>query len=112
MKKTNKNDCNFFFLINQKSNDPYENELRLHRFIQTTAVARFSKRRYTRDSRLCASAFVQEGKTFTDCTDTKNPDGKLDGKEWCYVDPNAGGSPNWGVCKPNLDYDKVLYALL
>jgi hypothetical protein len=64
-------------------------------------------RRWTKDGRLCAAAFVQDGKTFTDCTTTKSPDGKLSGKEWCYADPNAGGNPNWAYCKPILDYDRV-----
>ena len=36
-----------------------------------------------------------------------SPDNKNTGDEWCYVDANAGGSPNWGYCKPILDYDSV-----
>jgi len=36
-----------------------------------------------------------------------SPDNKNTGEEWCYVDANAGGNPNWGYCKPILDYDRV-----
>jgi len=28
-------------------------------------------------------------------------------EEWCMVDPDAGGNPNWGFCSANLDFDKV-----
>ena len=83
-------------------------ELSTVRFLEAnTNMGLSSKRRYTKDGRICASAFVQDGKTYTDCTSAKSPDGQITGKEWCYVDPNAGGAPNWGYCRPVLDYDKV-----
>ena len=82
-------------------------ELATMRFFESTSKLGLAKRRYTKDGRICASAFVQDGKTYTDCTSSKSPDGRLSGKEWCYVDPNAGGAPNWGYCRPTLDYDKV-----
>jgi len=47
------------------------------RFLETKladSMKRTSKR-WTKDGRLCANAFVQDGKTFTDCTATKSPDG-------------------------------------
>lgn len=28
-------------------------------------------------------------------------------EEWCKVDSDQGGDPDWGFCVPNLDYDKV-----
>ena len=65
------------------------------------------RKRYTQDGRMCASAFVQDGKTFFDCTSTRSPDGELKNKEWCYVDPGAKGSKIWDYCKPIMDYDKV-----
>ena len=52
------------------------------------------------DGRRCASKFQQEGKVFTDCTTVKSPDGKNLAKEWCYVNPSEGGSPNWDYCAP------------
>jgi hypothetical protein len=36
-----------------------------------------------------------------------SPDGKMTGDEWCYVDKEEGGTPNWGMCEKILDYDKV-----
>jgi len=41
------------------------------------------------------------------CVTTKAPNGKVDGKEWCKVDPKEGGSPDWGYCTELLDYDKA-----
>lgn len=77
------------------------------RFLQESLASKTKFRRYTKDGRACASSFAQDGKIYTDCTSTKSPDGKITGDEWCYVDPAAGGSPNWAYCKPVLDYDKV-----
>ncbi len=65
------------------------------------------KKRYTKDGRACATAFAFNGQVYHDCTDGSSPDNKNTGDEWCYVDANAGGSPNWGYCKPVLDYDAV-----
>lgn len=94
--------------VNQlASKDPIQLELSAIRFLESSSNLGASRRRYTKDGRICASAFVQDGKTYTDCTNAKSPDGQLTSKEWCYVDPNAGGSPNWGYCRPVLDYDKV-----
>lgn len=66
-----------------------------------------NKKRFTKDGRACASSFAFNGQVFHDCTDGSSPDNKNSGEEWCYVDANAGGSPNWGYCKPILDYDAV-----
>lgn len=65
------------------------------------------KRRITKDGRKCASQFVQNGKIYKDCATVVAPDGKNSKQEWCYVDPNEGGSPNWDYCAPILDYDSV-----
>ena len=59
------------------------------------------------DGRKCASKFQQNGKVYTDCTDIADPGGKNSKKEWCYVNPSEGGSPNWDYCAPLLDYDTV-----
>jgi hypothetical protein len=37
---------------------------------------------------------------YTDCTTVKSPDGKNLAKEWCYVNPSDGGTPNWDYCAP------------
>ena len=66
-----------------------------------------NKKRMTKDGRSCASVFAFNGRVFNDCTNTMSPDNKNTGDEWCYVDANAGGNPNWGYCKPILDYDGV-----
>jgi len=65
------------------------------------------RKRYTQDGRICAAAFVQDGKTFFDCTSTRSPDGELKNREWCYVDPTQKGDKIWDYCKPIMDYDKV-----
>ena len=74
---------------------------------QQKAKIDIHKKRFTKDGRACATAFAFDGKVFNDCTDTMSPDNKNTGEEWCYVDANAGGNPNWGYCKPILDYDRV-----
>ncbi len=66
-----------------------------------------SKRRYTEDGRLCASAFAQDGQTFFDCTSTKSPDGQNKNREWCYVDASQKGDKPWSYCNPIMDYDKI-----
>ena len=42
------------------------------------------QRRKTVDGRLCAAAFVQNRKAYTDCTAVANPAGES-GRPWCYV---------------------------
>ena len=41
--------------------------------------------RKTIDGRLCAAAFVQDRKAFTDCSTSPNPTGES-GRPWCYVE--------------------------
>jgi len=65
------------------------------------------KKRTTQDGRGCAQAFVQDGKTYYDCTSARSPDGQMKNKEWCYVDSAQPGVRNWDYCKPVMDYDKV-----
>ena len=77
------------------------------KFIESELLGPTSKKRWTKDNRQCASAFVQDGKTYTDCTTVLTPDKQVTGREWCYVDPNSGGTPKWAFCKPILDYDQV-----
>lgn len=64
------------------------------------------RRRYTVDGRSCAGAFVQNGHTYYDCTNSRSPDGLVKNKEWCYVNPGEKGK-NWDYCKPVMNYDKV-----
>jgi len=66
-------------------------------------------RRKTKDGRKCADVFKADNDTIihADCTTKPSPDGKMTEEEWCEVDPAEGGTPNWGFCEPNLDYDKV-----
>lgn len=45
--------------------------------------------RRTIDGRLCAAAFVQNRKAFTDCTAAANPAGES-GRPWCYVESQVG----------------------
>jgi hypothetical protein len=68
-----------------------------------------AKKRYGKDGRKCANVFVVSSVMYKDCTNTKSPDGKNTGREWCYIDPREGGSPNWQFCAAILDYDKYLY---
>jgi hypothetical protein len=65
--------------------------------------------RKTKDGRKCADSFNADAETIIslDCTTRPSPDGKATEAEWCEVDPEEGGSPNWGFCEENLDYDKV-----
>ena len=65
------------------------------------------KKRMTQDGRTCSQAFVQDGKTYFDCTNARSPDGQMKNKEWCYVDSATSGVKNWDYCKPIMDYDKV-----
>lgn len=64
--------------------------------------------RKTIDGRLCAAAFVQDGVTYTDCTDTKAPDGTT-GREWCFIEVQelGKGPRDWEFCNPPLVYDKI-----
>ena len=68
------------------------------------------KKRSTQDGRFCSQAFVQDGKTYFDCTNARSPDGQMKNKEWCYVDSSHQGVKNWDYCKPIMDYDKVRLA--
>ena len=65
------------------------------------------KKRTTQDGRTCSQAFVQDGKTYFDCTNARSPDGQMKNKEWCYVDLSQQGAKKWDYCKPIMDYDKV-----
>ena len=65
-------------------------------------------RRKTQDGRLCASLFVQDKTTYTDCATSKTPDGQSSGREWCYLDSSYKATPNWGYCEPVLDFDKLM----
>eukprot|EP00742_Colponemidia_sp_Colp-10_P013875 GILJ01015707.1.p1 GENE.GILJ01015707.1~~GILJ01015707.1.p1 ORF type:complete len:1281 (+),score=234.65 GILJ01015707.1:129-3845(+) len=67
---------------------------------------RIGRRRRIADGRACAAAFVQDSKTYTDCTTIKAPDNSDTGKEWCYADGNKG-TPNWGFCAPPVNYDDL-----
>jgi hypothetical protein len=73
-------------------------------FLATGAKKR---KRYTEDGRLCATAYVQDGQTFFDCTPSRSPDGQMKNKEWCYVDAKERGEKPWNYCKPIMDYDKL-----
>lgn len=64
--------------------------------------------RKTEDGRLCAKSFVQDGKTYTDCTKSNLPTGKPTDKEWCYVTEElATTGSKWDYCLPILDYNRV-----
>lgn len=65
--------------------------------------------RKTLDDRKCADKFAADNETTIelDCTTKPSPDGKMTEEEWCKVDSDQGGDPDWGFCVPNLDYDKV-----
>ena len=65
------------------------------------------KKRTTQDGRTCSQAFVQDGKTYFDCTNARSPDGQMKNKEWCYVDLSQQGAKKWDYCKPIMDYVKV-----
>ena len=56
--------------------------------------------RRTTDGRLCAAAFVQNRKAYTDCTDAPNPAGES-GRPWCYVESQLlDGGAAWNYCAP------------
>lgn len=83
--------------------------------------------RFLLDGRSCSPVFVQDGKTYTDCTKARSPDGRMTGQEWCYAgltpserplvlnnqgskvpgESDLTGMPSWGYCKSLLNYDKV-----
>jgi len=58
---------------------------------------------------LCGENFRDLGnrEIFDTCADSKSPDGRMTGREWCIKDPSEGGQSNWGFCTPVLEYDKV-----
>ena len=63
--------------------------------------------RRTIDGRLCAAAFVQNRKAYTDCTDAPNPAGES-GRPWCYVEPQLlGGGAAWNYCAAVVNYDDL-----
>ncbi|ESS33462.1 PA14 domain-containing protein [Toxoplasma gondii VEG] len=64
--------------------------------------------RKTIDGRLCAAAFVQDNVTYTDCTDSKAPDGTV-GRMWCYVEVQllGKGIRDWDYCQDVVNYDDV-----
>ena len=56
--------------------------------------------RRTIDGRLCAAAFVQNRKAYTDCTDAPSPAGDS-GRPWCYVEAQLlDGGAAWNYCVP------------
>lgn len=56
--------------------------------------------RRTIDGRLCAAAFVQNRKAYTDCTDAPNPVGES-GRPWCYVEAQLMDvGIAWAYCAP------------
>lgn len=63
--------------------------------------------RYTEDGEECSKIFIQDGKTYYDCTDTKSPDGQDLKKDWCYLESPKLGKKNWGYCKEILDWNKI-----
>jgi hypothetical protein len=65
------------------------------------------RRRKTQDNRLCSRAFVQDGKTYFDCTKARTPTGDINTAEWCYVEPHYKDTRNWGFCIPILDFNKI-----
>lgn len=61
--------------------------------------------RRTIDGRLCAAAFVQNRKAYTDCTDAPNPAGES-GRPWCYVESQLlGADAAWNYCAAVVNYD-------
>lgn len=64
--------------------------------------------RRTLDGRLCATAFLHDDQTYTDCTSATSPDG-TSGREWCYVEVQllGKGSRDWDYCANAVNYDKV-----
>ncbi|XP_026193447.1 uncharacterized protein LOC34622979 [Cyclospora cayetanensis] len=67
--------------------------------------------RKTVDGRLCAAAFVQDDRTYTDCTTARNPEG-LSGREWCYVEVQllGKGARDWDYCQEVVNYEAVRVA--
>lgn len=63
--------------------------------------------RYTKEGKKCASSFVINDNTYTDCVMLPTPDNKDNKEEWCYLDSPKKGEQHWGYCEPILDYDYV-----
>ena len=60
--------------------------------------------RRTIDGRLCAAAFVQNRKAYTDCTDAPSPSGES-GRPWCYVEAQLlDGGAAWNFCAPGASF--------
>ena len=60
--------------------------------------------RRTVDGRLCAETSVHDGRAFTGCARSSDPDGKI-GQEWCYSDHE--GAQHWAYCSSILNYADV-----
>ena len=92
---------------------PFTNSLYSHidsSSILSMQLSPTPSQRKLQDGRDCSSAFVQDGRTYTDCTSSRSPDGRMTRQEWCYADNSQkaeGGYPSWGYCVPVLNYDKV-----
>lgn len=65
------------------------------------------RKRLTTDGKKCASSFSANGQTFSDCTDSKAPDGTISKKEWCELDQDEISPRRWGYCIPEMNYDKI-----
>jgi len=97
----------FFFLF--PFSTPLQTRIDASATLKSNVVTSPSHRQL-QDGRDCAPVFVQDGRTYTDCTTSKSPDGRMTGSEWCYADTSekgGGGYPAWGYCVPVLNYDKV-----
>ncbi len=73
----------------------------------TATATTAKKKRFTQDGRTCASAFVQDGQTFFDCTKSRSPDGSMSHQEWCYVENPENGVKSWDYCIAIMDYDQL-----
>ena len=60
----------------QTESDEYGEEMYKEYMKDSLSMKRIRK---TKDGRACASRFVQNGVTYSDCTDSKSPDGKMTG---------------------------------
>jgi len=65
------------------------------------------KFRFTKDGRKCAEQTVLNGNKYDGCTTAPTPDGKADEEEWCDVDPSESGSPRWGYCDVQFNFDQL-----
>ena len=64
--------------------------------------------RKAEDGRFCAKSFVQDGKTYTDCTKANLPTGSPTDREWCYLSSEYDSKESlWAFCMPILNFNKV-----